>query len=57
MANNTRSKKLLNDENYDSFKEAVLSAVTEILQHILLIMVKHTTTFLLGLQSTWVFLI
>ena len=26
---------LLNDENYNSFKEVVLSAVTEILQHII----------------------
>ena len=35
MANNTRSKKLLNDENYDSFKEPALSAVTEISLHII----------------------
>ena len=35
MANNTRSKKLLNDENYDSFREAVLSAVKAILPHII----------------------
>ena len=35
MANNTRSKKLLNDENYDSFREAVLSAVRAILPHII----------------------
>ena len=35
MANNTRSKKLLNDENHDSFKEAALSAVTEISSHII----------------------
>ena len=35
MANNTRGKNLLNDENYDSFKEAVLTAVTKILPHIL----------------------
>ena len=35
MANNTQSKKLFNDENYDSFKEAVLSAVTDILSHII----------------------
>ena len=32
MVNNTRSKKLFND---DSFKEAVLSIVTEILPHIM----------------------
>ena len=35
MANNTQSKKLLNDENYDSFKEAALSAVTKFLPHII----------------------
>ena len=35
MANNTRSKKLLNDENYDSFREVVLSAVRTILLHII----------------------
>ena len=35
MANNTRSKKLLNDENYDSFRQAVLSAVKAILPHII----------------------
>ena len=35
MANNTRSKKLLNDENYDSFREVVLSAVRAILPHII----------------------
>ena len=35
MANNTRSKKLLNDENYDSFREVVLSAVRTILPHII----------------------
>ena len=31
MANNTRNQSLLNDENYDFFKEAVLSALTVIL--------------------------
>ena len=35
MVNNTWNKKLLNDENCDSFKEAVLSAVTETLLHII----------------------
>ena len=35
MRNITQSGKLLNDENYDSFKEVVLSAVTEILLHII----------------------
>ena len=31
MTNNTRNQSLLNDENYDFFKEAVLSALTVIL--------------------------
>ena len=31
MANKSPRKKLLNNENYDSFEKAVLSAVTEIL--------------------------
>ena len=35
MANNTRSEKLLNDGNYYFFKEAVLSAMTKILPHII----------------------
>ena len=35
MRNIKQSGKLLNDENYDSFKEVVLSAVTEILLHII----------------------
>ena len=35
MANNTRSEKLLNDGNYNFFKEAVLLAMTKILQHII----------------------
>ena len=35
MANKTRSKKLLENENYDSFKEPVLSAVTEFLPRII----------------------
>ena len=47
MANNTRSKKLLNDENYDSFKEAVSSAVTEILLHI----IKEMTPLILEMSK------
>ena len=35
MANNTRSEKLLNDGNYDFFKEVVLSAMTQILPYII----------------------
>ena len=35
MASRTRSKSLSNGENYDSFKEAVLSAVTGILPAII----------------------
>ena len=35
MVNNTRSEKLLNDGKYDFFKEAVLSAMTKVLQQII----------------------
>ena len=35
MTNDTWNKKLLNDQNCDSFEEAVLSAVTERLLHII----------------------
>ena len=35
MANNTRSKNILYDENYETFKQAVLMAVTEILPRII----------------------
>ena len=43
MANNTQSKILLNYENYDSFEEGVLLAVTEILPHI----IKEVTSLIL----------
>ena len=43
MANNTQSKILLNYENYDSFEEGVLLAVTEILPHI----IKEITSLIL----------
>ena len=36
MANNAQSKKLWNDKYYDFFEEAVLSAVTEILPHVIM---------------------
>lgn len=35
MAGSTRSKSLLNDEIYGHFKEAILSAITEILPRII----------------------